>query len=362
MNIVKLTPENRAEVALEAAWVWEAGGIVIYPTETCYGVGVDGTNAEAVEKLLKYKNRPAGKPISVAVAEKDQVFELIERNSQAENIVEKFLPGPITLVGKSVGEVDGRLESEIGTLGVRLPAYPALLEILKEYGRPVTSTSANLSGGARPYNLEKDLYPALSDGKREMIDLVIDVGVLDENPPSLVIDTTQDNKVFREGLLTPEDLTEGEVYETNDEGETIELGRKIVSDVSKLNLKNGVVFLLQGELGAGKTQFSKGVAAGLGIKKQISSPSFNIVKEYDYELGSVKGKFYHLDLWRVEGEISLEELGIELGEGQSDVLAVEWSDKIADDLDDLIKRGAIYSVKILKQGGDSRRFIVRRLS
>jgi len=73
-------------------------GLIIYPTETCYGVGVDVTNSKAVEKLLSYKKRPEGKAISIAVSDKDMAERYVDLNEKALNLYQNFLPGPLTII------------------------------------------------------------------------------------------------------------------------------------------------------------------------------------------------------------------------------------------------------------------------
>jgi L-threonylcarbamoyladenylate synthase len=363
MEIIKLKNKTLTQGQIKKICEVLAGsGIVLYPTETCYGIGVDATDELAVSKLLDYKNRPPGKAVSVAVGEdeKDLAYKLIEKNKQTENIFENFLPGPITLVGKSKGYVDKRLESEIGTLGVRVPAYKPILQILSKYENPVTSTSANLSGEKTPYNVQ-EMLSALPDSKKAMIDLVIDAGKLPKNPPSLVIDSSQLKKVYRGGLLTPEDIEHGESFITKSEAETRDLASKFIKE-KFLNLEEvaNILIFLKGELGAGKTQFAAGIGAGLGIKKIINSPTFQILKEYALK----KGTFYHADLWRVEGDLSLVDLGVELGNSTGNVVAVEWPGKLVEastPLEGLQYKEVRWSVKILKLGPQKRRIILTKI-
>lgn len=330
--------------------VLKSGGLILFPTETCYGVGVDATNADAVSKLLRYKNRPAGKAISVAVADKDYASKLIESNIQSENIINKFLPGPITVVGKSLGMVDRRLESELGTLGIRIPAYPLLLDLLKVFARPLTSTSANLAGDPTPYNVQK-LLSALPEDKLDMIDLVIDAGELEHNPPSLVIDTTGTSQVYRPGLITPEDLEKGEVFLSQSAAET----KKIAADfiIKQFSPHSPTLLvLLEGELGAGKTQFAAGLGMGLGITQTISSPSYNLAHEYPFTFAENSGKFHHLDLWRTQTNLDLREFEIDLTE-QMQLVAVEWPEKLSS-----IPVQRYYTVKIFKLDERQRRIII----
>lgn len=109
---------------------------------------------------------------------------------------------------------------------------------------------------------------------------------------------------------------------TKNAEETFELGRKIGS-----SLKGGQVLAFSGELGAGKTTFIQGLAKGLGIKNKIVSPTFILMRSY--------GNFYHLDLYRLEGNIEkqVEELGLfDLIKGGNNILAIEWAEKIKDEL------------------------------
>ncbi len=301
MRIIKLTELASNHKLIKE--VLKSSGLIIFPTETCYGLGALATDEAAVDKLLKYKNRPAGKAISVAVGDKGKVSGYVEINETVRKVVENFMPGPITIVAKSLSKVDSRLENEEGGLGIRIPAFEPLLALLQDIGLPITSTSANLAGKPSPYSLVK-LLEGLPEKKRAMIDLAIDAGDLPKNPPSIVIDSQSTNKVYREGLLSAEDLLHGEVFESNSPEETIQIAAGFAAKVlNALNVLNdsdykaaNFVIRLEGEMGAGKTQFAKGIAKGLGITKIIKSPTFNLVREYSF---GTRGIFYHADLWRL---------------------------------------------------------------
>ena len=109
-------------------------------------------------------------------------------------------------------------------------------------------------------------------------------------------------------------------FETNSEEETIELGMKLGS-----LLKGGSVVLLIGNLGAGKTAFSKGIGKGLGVKRVINSPTFTIVKEYQGD----KYTFYHLDLYRLEGLNNDYDLD-EYIESEDGICAIEWPNQVSE--------------------------------
>jgi L-threonylcarbamoyladenylate synthase len=352
MKIYKLETISNIDLEEIRALI-NLGAMIIYPTETCYGIGVNAANSDAVTKLIEYKNRPAGKAISIAVGEVTQVEDYVQLEAASKKLAENFLPGPITLVAVSKGKVDSRLEAEDGTLGVRIPAYPFVLDLLKGQDWALTSTSANLSGDANPYSVEK-LLAELPESKRKLINIVIDAGTLPFNPPSLVIDTTKKNQVYREGLLDEIDLEKGEVFESESVEGTKNIAAKFVQKQLNLGINNLLV-LLEGELGAGKTQFAAGIGEALGITKVINSPTFALLKEYKFNAGDNIGIFYHADLWRLEEQVSLDELGIE-SEG-SKIVAVEWSDKLKARYK---YKCSIYSVKLFKTGADSRKIVITR--
>lgn len=179
------------------------GGLVIFPTETSYGIGADATNEEAVKKLIIYKNRPEGKAISIAVSDIEMAEKYVELNNTAKNIYKSFLPGPVTVISKSKGKVSSLIEAENKTLGVRIPNYSLILKLINEFGKPITATSANLSGGKTPYKIE-DILLNIGQNKKDLIDLIIDAGDLPKNPPSVVIDTTGEELVeIRKGRIDP---------------------------------------------------------------------------------------------------------------------------------------------------------------
>jgi L-threonylcarbamoyladenylate synthase len=365
MQVIGLTNlEKNFEKIVE---VLDKGGLVIFPTETCYGALVRADLEGAVTKLLAYKQRPAGKAISVGRGTSAEALEYLQEPtgpSKLRTLAEKFLPGPVTLVGISSGKVDKRLETEEGTLGVRVPAYEPLLKFLSYYKYPVTTTSANSSGEPTPYSPD-GLFKYLSAKKKEMIDILVDAGSLPHNPPSLVIDSTQTDKVYRPGLLTARDLEEGEVFLSQSQEQTAEIAAKSVKSAASIDSSVPVVYLLEGEMGAGKTQFAKGIAQGLGIESTVNSPSYNLVKEYSNSTGQI---FYHADLWRLTESLTLQGLGIELlgSDPKSNaVVAIEWPSNLADteELQKLADAGKLklYSVKILKLGEQQRRIILTEL-
>ncbi len=297
------------------------GKLVIFPSETCYGVAVDATNHTAVTKLLEYKKRPEGRAIPIAVLNKEMAEEYVELNSVAQNLYKKFLPGAVTIVSNSKNKVDSRLESESHTLGVRIPNFKFLLDLISRFGKPITVTSANLTGKKTPYTVN-DILNNISEKQRDLIDLVIDAGELPHNPPTTVIDTTsEDLKVHREGRIDPTKVTEFETYVSNSVEETISQGEIFIKNKLPELTSSPILILLNGELGAGKTQFTKGTAKGLGIDRVIKSPTYNYVNEYKF---GENHKLFHMDAWRIQTKEDLDLLRFEEWVKPGNIIAVEW--------------------------------------
>jgi|SRR5215831_15561950 len=155
--------------ALEAL---RRGKILIYPTETLYGLGVDISQAEAVERLFHEKQREANKAISVLVGSLEQLQGLVSnRDPKLLNLINKFLPGPLTLIVPAAAGLNPRLHGGSGWVGLRLSSHPMAQSLAATFG-PITTTSANPSGQTpalseaqvRSYFAERDDVAFLSGG------------------------------------------------------------------------------------------------------------------------------------------------------------------------------------------------------
>jgi len=302
--------------------VLEKGGLVIYPTETLYGIGADATNESAVRKLTEYKNRPFGKPYSIAVTDQEMAEKYVTLNETAKNLYKEFLPGPLTVISKGKHNLVQGVESEDGTLGIRIPDYPDVLNLLKRFGKPITSTSANASYKKRPYKIS-DILENISDKQKGLIDLIIDVGELPKNDPSTVVDTTLDDPVtLRQGKIKFGDKSE---ITSRSEEATQNLAKEIWQKYQPHRDKRAIIFALQGEMGSGKTQFTKGLARAMGITELVTSPTFAIENEY----GEGKDKLFHFDAWRLENPDELNALGFENLIKNKSVVSIEWAEKVS---------------------------------
>lgn len=329
MKILNLSQTPIERVVKSGVETLQNGGIVIYPTETVYGIGVDATNPDSVQKLFDYKGGREGKAISVAVADQKMAEEYVEINDSAQNIYENFLPGPITVISRDKGIVPAALLQGKKTLGIRIPDYPLIRKIIQVFGRPITATSANTSGKKPPYSLE-DLKKYTSDKKQQMIDLFIDSGKLPYNEPSTVVDTTMNElHIVRQGSI---DLTlAGIKCVSQSEEETILFAKNLMREMCVKYAGKAILFALQGDLGAGKTHFVKGLAKELGIREEIISPTYTLVKEY--LINSKKNALYHIDTWRMEAGERLIDLGFEQIIKPGNIIAIEWLEKVKSEID-----------------------------
>lgn len=360
MKIISLADMPYDEVVSAAVGALKEGKIVIYPTETMYGVGVDATNQGAVDRVLQYKSRREGKPLSIAVSGIEMAEQYVEVNSTAHNLYTHFLPGPLTVVSRSLGKVAFGVASESGTLGVRIPDYPLVLEIVNALGRPITATSANASYHKRPYAIA-DILDNLSEKQKSLIDLIIDAGELPKREPSTVVDTTLEQEVvLRQGNLKLTDVLE---RHTNSVEETQELGAELMKKYYQYVGYKSVIFALQGELGAGKTQLTKGIARVLGISGEIQSPTFIIEREYKV-VGVTESyveqrgvNLYHLDTWRLESSEELVQMGFVEKVAAGNVFVVEWADRVQDVLERVSEDAVIVWVQIAYGVGLNERLI-----
>ncbi len=323
MKVLKLTNnlnDTQKAVSLTKE-ILSQGGLVIYPTETIYGVGADATNQLAVDKLLNYKSRREGKPLSIAVTDQVMAEQFVEINEQAIQFYQRFLPGPYTIVSKDKGKLAKGVASEFNTLGIRISSHPFVKEMVKTFSKPITATSANSSGKKRPYTIE-DVLNNLSNKQKELIDLIIDAGTLPPNEPSIVIDTTHSTPLT---LRSKSGFSGKSISITTlSDQETREIAGKILLKNWERVNQAGLVIALDGELGAGKTVFAKGVADFLQINQQITSPTYSYINEYQYSRHQTKGMFYHLDLWRLDDPELAKRLQIFELINRDNILVIEW--------------------------------------
>lgn len=298
------------------------GGLVIAPSDTVYGLLVDATNELAVKKLIQFKNRPPGKAISVFVNDFSMMKKYVEVTSKQESTLKELLPGPFTVILQSKNKVSKLLESEKGTLGVRIPQYQLINKLIDEFGKPVTATSANMSGKSPHYQLDT-FFSKLPKSKKLLIDLVIDAGKLPHNKPSTVIDLTSSTiKTLRQGDIIK---TSTQSFVSTSPDQTKKIGQYLLQKYDNEINRKPLIFIIEGELGVGKTVMVKGITESLGINN-IVSPTFVVYYEYRVNRKDIK-LLYHIDLYQVQEREEFKHLGIENLLKPQTLLCFEWGEK-----------------------------------
>lgn len=329
MQIIKFADPSAIPTAIEAL---KRGELVIYPTETCYGLAADAANKAAVTKLLAYKG-DRHRQVSIAVTDRDMAIKFVKLNEIADNLYKNLLPGPVTVISHSRHLVDERLESAEGTLGIRVPDHAFALTLIRAFGKPITATSANTSGKKEPYSLA-DWQKYTISSKQDVVSLFLDAGKLAERPTSTVVDTTlNEPAILRQGELLIPSLP-GQSFSSESPQETHQIGATILNKHLNLLHKFPLLIALQGDLGAGKTQLAKGFALELGIDQNVPSPTYTLMREYPFTTSKYSGTLYHIDTWRLTDMSELDStLGLSKILKPGNIVIMEWAGKAKSFLD-----------------------------
>lgn len=193
MKRLKVDFENWGQEAVsEAVSVLRRGGVVIYPTETCYGIGVDIFNQDALQKLYMLKKMPSFKPVSVIVVSIEDAKKWSVLDEKAEDLMRRYWPGPYTFLVKRANTLPHFFNQASPKIGLRNPNVKDLIDIVTRTGHPVTTTSANISGRPECYKVVDFLNQLKGEHMSVDIDLIIDAGEIGENPPSTIYDCVSD--------------------------------------------------------------------------------------------------------------------------------------------------------------------------
>ncbi|MBI2054774.1 MAG: threonylcarbamoyl-AMP synthase [Candidatus Sungbacteria bacterium] len=207
MKIIELNGHTFLGVLFEAVKALRAGKIIVYPTDTVYGIGGNGLDVKIVKKILKIKHRPLEKGMILLVRDIAMARKYAYIDLWAEGVLASLWPGPVTVVLHKKDIVPEEVSGGAQTIALRLPKNRFINDLTKQLDFPLISTSANISGDpSQPKTLTR-FWEALQDAKVKP-DLVIDAGELPANEPSTIIDLTDRKNpvVVRKGILTKADL------------------------------------------------------------------------------------------------------------------------------------------------------------
>ena len=189
------------EIIDRAAAILADGGVMAYPTETFYGLGVDATNQSAIEKIFTIKGRDFKNPIGLIIGQTDDVPPLVKHIPEAaRKLMSAFWPGALTIIFAASDSISPLLTAGTGKIGLRVSSHPIALKIAQKLKKPLTATSANLSG-APECSRASDVVEQIGD----KIDAIVDGGKTPGGQTSTIIDVTCDPPVIvREGAISRE--------------------------------------------------------------------------------------------------------------------------------------------------------------
>ncbi|MEM5797346.1 MAG: L-threonylcarbamoyladenylate synthase [Candidatus Aenigmatarchaeota archaeon] len=203
MKILKINPKKpEKEVIAQAFDILKKNGIVVYPTDTLYGLGANALSKQAIIKVYKVKGRDFKKPLSVAFYSLSQAKKYVKFSRLALKLAKKFLPGPLTIILPMKYKFPKELTSGSRNLGIRIPDNKIALELVKKCRFPITATSANISGYKDPVSVE-DVIKQIGD----KVELILDGGKCKYSQPSTVVEVNSDEiKFVREGVINKRNL------------------------------------------------------------------------------------------------------------------------------------------------------------
>jgi L-threonylcarbamoyladenylate synthase len=202
------------EALREALTILTSGGVVAHATETCYGLACDLTNLKAVERLFAIKQRSTDQPVSALFPSIEEAKKYAEWSEEAEVLARKHLPGPLTMILLQRSNAPAPLwttpqsdneqratSQRTTTLGIRVSSHPIAMELSRRFGKPLSTTSANLHGKPNLYSAEEIL--SQFQGRKAQPDLILDSGKLSRTPPSTVVDLSGPKpRTKRQGRLS----------------------------------------------------------------------------------------------------------------------------------------------------------------
>jgi L-threonylcarbamoyladenylate synthase len=197
--IVQQSSDTLKQIAATIA----RGGVIAFRTDTFYGLGADPFSRSAVQKIRELKGREDDKPILVVISDAKEIQRLIpHRSKRFDDVVQKFWPGPLTVIGQAAPDLPDELTAGTKSVGVRLPDDDRVRALIAACGGALTATSANLSGQpAARTAAEVESYFG------QQVDLIVDDGVTTSEAPSTVVDaTTSELKLVREGVIPSSEI------------------------------------------------------------------------------------------------------------------------------------------------------------
>jgi len=165
----------------------EKGETLVYPTETCYGLGCDATNKDAIDRIYRIKQRDRGKPLLIIASSVDMLRSYVEWSPLVDQLAAMYWPGPLTVIMpvKHGTPLAAGVVSPEGMVACRVTTHPVAQALTIAFRKPIVSTSANISGGENVYTTS--ILLSLFENEAEQPDMLIDAGTLPERKPSTIV-------------------------------------------------------------------------------------------------------------------------------------------------------------------------------
>ena len=179
------------------------GKVIVYPTDTLYGLGADIYNESAIKRIFRIKRRPEVMPLSIAVSDYDEIKNNAFVNNTAEILIKTFLPGKLTLILKKKRTISDQITGGLDKIAIRIPNNKIALEVLSRFG-PLTATSANVHGNKTPFIISD----IVMQFKKNDISIYLDDGEIAGKPSTLVDVSDNEVKILREGAIGRKEIME----------------------------------------------------------------------------------------------------------------------------------------------------------
>ena len=183
---------KRSESIREASKTVISGGVIVYPTETVYGIGANALDEQAILRVFQIKKRPISMPIFLAVSSLEMLDRVAELEADDREILERLMPGPVSVLVRKKSIVPNVLTAGSPLVGIRFPDHEVALRIIEASG-PITSSSANRTGSLPPRSVD-EVSPEIAD----RVEMVLDGGKCKFGQPSTLLDLTN-RKIIRPG-------------------------------------------------------------------------------------------------------------------------------------------------------------------
>lgn len=202
-NLFQIDSASRATALQTAAEALNRGGLVVFPTETVYGIGCNALDVDAVRRLYAAKNRPAEKPLLLHLHAMEQAEQVAVLDARVRLLLHRFTPGPLSVILPKRSCVPDVVTSGGATVGLRFPSHPLFLELARMVKFPIAATSANLSGSV---SAKDGAAAEILEGRA---DVILEDGICEFSLESTVLSLLAERpKILRQGALSRECLEE----------------------------------------------------------------------------------------------------------------------------------------------------------